>query len=816
MKAKITLCCFFLVTNLALPQDFTTVLLTHPDGDYTATDINQLGQISGHVREGFSTHALRRETDGSFVRLEELDRQRSTAEAINDHGDIVGTNSAEDGTHLVVWSQTGGMRELALPPDAGSVLVHDINNFGEVVGQYSSSESFHARPAFWDADGQFHPLPWTGLSAVANAINDSSRIVGTWLDSLQRGYPVMWNPLTVMDGEVASHNFEEIAFLGATFGSAQDINVHGQITGWSSTVLGTKAFIWENGVRTDLGALNRESSFGLGIDNDGQVVGTAFSLGANQLSVGTVDIGWHSDRRVAQSRSLNGTDDVALRWRRYRIMDDAFKTQEVSTDTIETILISEVFQTTPSGQMLGFSEAGYWLIHDNKIAYVCDASPIGGAPSDPSLPFAGHQEVTDYWERLNNLDSPPVLIERIQHNCPFNDPFTFPNALNPNISLILQGWNGQIGLAENHREQGTLELSDWTIPQGWQVYTDGLDVDVMDQIILEGTLQGSGSLNIRGDGFDNACDSDDPDNVVIIGEAQGYVDATITRLLPSAPLDPKDHILMPFSNPVGVQPREDSFNPELLVANFISAEFVEGSISDYALLFEIVASKTGVDIDQVHFAYLFSRALVIEDGSSAKRSLQDLSANISVRAPSLGDVDDPSEYRILQFDCDGNFLGMAGTFVPPDGQEPTSALFTGFMDGILTVSHEDVQLDTCQLLVLASGKISTSTKDHSGIDLGFALQNNHPNPFADLTKIRYSMPRSSLVRVSIHDMWGRSLQVLFNAVQRAGEYEISWDGRDRRGTMLPSGIYYYQIEFDDLESSSSHHYVQKKKLMLLR
>jgi probable HAF family extracellular repeat protein len=66
------------------------------------------------------------------------------------------------------------------------------------------------------------------------------------------------------------------ALPGHASGTALDVNQGGQIVGWSGTVDGvvSRAFLWENGVMQDLGALSGDvNSQALSINTSGQVVG---------------------------------------------------------------------------------------------------------------------------------------------------------------------------------------------------------------------------------------------------------------------------------------------------------------------------------------------------------------------------------------------------------------------------------------------------------------------------------------------------------------------------------------------------------------
>ena len=83
------------------------------------------------------------------------------------------------------------------------------------------------------------------------------------------------------------------------------------------------------------------------------------------------------------------------------------------------------------------------------------------------------------------------------------------------------------------------------------------------------------------------------------------------------------------------------------------------------------------------------------------------------------------------------------------------------------------------------------------------LCQNYPNPFNPTTTIKYELPNSSVVMLSMYDLLGREASVLVNERKDAGVYEVKFDGSN-----LASGVYLYQIQVGD--------FVQSKKLIILK
>jgi Secretion system C-terminal sorting domain len=67
------------------------------------------------------------------------------------------------------------------------------------------------------------------------------------------------------------------------------------------------------------------------------------------------------------------------------------------------------------------------------------------------------------------------------------------------------------------------------------------------------------------------------------------------------------------------------------------------------------------------------------------------------------------------------------------------------------------------------------------------LSQNFPNPFNPSTTIKYELPKSSEVTLSVYDMLGRQVSMLVNDRRSAGVHEVKFDGSN-----LASGVYFYR------------------------
>jgi hypothetical protein len=89
-----------------------------------------------------------------------------------------------------------------------------------------------------------------------------------------------------------------------------------------------------------------------------------------------------------------------------------------------------------------------------------------------------------------------------------------------------------------------------------------------------------------------------------------------------------------------------------------------------------------------------------------------------------------------------------------------------------------------------------SLDDHNITADKFELKGNYPNPFNPTTKIRFTNDRSSNVKVTVYALNGEKVATIMNKQVNAGAYDVSWNGKNSNGTIVPTGMYLYDIESD--------------------
>jgi len=71
---------------------------------------------------------------------------------------------------------------------------------------------------------------------------------------------------------------------------------------------------------------------------------------------------------------------------------------------------------------------------------------------------------------------------------------------------------------------------------------------------------------------------------------------------------------------------------------------------------------------------------------------------------------------------------------------------------------------------------------------GFSLEQNYPNPFNPSTLIRFQLPTTSNVRLTVFDLTGKEVATIVDQNLAAGTHEVRFNAEN-----LPSGVYFYRL-----------------------
>lgn len=99
--------------------------------------------------------------------------------------------------------------------------------------------------------------------------------------------------------------------------------------------------------------------------------------------------------------------------------------------------------------------------------------------------------------------------------------------------------------------------------------------------------------------------------------------------------------------------------------------------------------------------------------------------------------------------------------------------------------------------------ILTSVTSSRAIPITFSSFQNYPNPFNSSTKIRFYLPSTEEVTLTVYNVLGQRVETLINQKLTEGDYTVNFDG-----SKLTSGLYFYQLK------AGSH--VETRKMILLK
>jgi len=102
----------------------------------------------------------------------------------------------------------------------------------------------------------------------------------------------------------------------------------------------------------------------------------------------------------------------------------------------------------------------------------------------------------------------------------------------------------------------------------------------------------------------------------------------------------------------------------------------------------------------------------------------------------------------------------------------------------------------------------------------FLLYQNYPNPFNSGTEIRFQLPKTAYVELTIYDVLGQTVRILTSGYKPSGHHILSWNGINNEGLAVPSGVYFSRLIIKKIEETEGqntvrtiHNYVRKMIMM---
>ncbi len=83
----------------------------------------------------------------------------------------------------------------------------------------------------------------------------------------------------------------------------------------------------------------------------------------------------------------------------------------------------------------------------------------------------------------------------------------------------------------------------------------------------------------------------------------------------------------------------------------------------------------------------------------------------------------------------------------------------------------------------------------------YTLEQNYPNPFNPTTSISFSLQEGGYTTIKVFNMLGQEVKTLLECELSAGRHQVTWDGTDNHGDMVPTGLYVYTLTVNGYRAS---------------
>ncbi|HSG27303.1 MAG TPA: hypothetical protein VLA34_02395, partial [Candidatus Krumholzibacterium sp.] len=185
-----------------------------------------------------------------------------------------------------------------------------------------------------------------------------------------------------------------------------------------------------------------------------------------------------------------------------------------------------------------------------------------------------------------------------------------------------------------------------------------------------------------------------------------------------------------------------------------------------------------------------------------------------------GSAENTANYNVFWTTIPSNTVGVLSAELQPDGVTVQLALAApiGYGYSLSVTGVTDASCYRNAIIPLSEILIGgpPTGDDDRVVRYGGGLEQNYPNPFNPVTTIRFEVPGSAgsgskgvvPVNISVYDVRGALVRVLVDSAMEPGPAATVWDGKNRNGTEVSSGIYFYRIV--------SGEWCRTRKMVLLR
>ena len=136
---------------------------------------------------------------------------------------------------------------------------------------------------------------------------------------------------------------------------------------------------------------------------------------------------------------------------------------------------------------------------------------------------------------------------------------------------------------------------------------------------------------------------------------------------------------------------------------------------------------------------------------------------------------------------------------------PEIPYYTGYIDHVKMWNYYNEDPD---LWAYDSVLTTIDDKVAGTVPFKFELYANYPNPFNPSTTIEFTIPKLQNVELAVYDVLGKRVKTLLSRKLSEGKYGVDWDGKNKAGNDVASGLYFCRLIGENS--------VKTSKMILLR
>jgi hypothetical protein len=170
----------------------------------------------------------------------------------------------------------------------------------------------------------------------------------------------------------------------------------------------------------------------------------------------------------------------------------------------------------------------------------------------------------------------------------------------------------------------------------------------------------------------------------------------------------------------------------------------------------------------------------------------------------------------IEFLLDGTLSIKPG---PPLTYARTNLMAVAYKNGFVAVfggrtdrGHSGNTVPYFEILEL----VTSVDNKKNDLPLEHRLLPNYPNPFNPSTTISFDLASDADISLDVYNLLGEHINTLVKSQKTAGHYTKVWDGTDKYGKSVPSGIYFVTLRINDDSKRERQNSILTQKMLLVK